>query len=103
MLTVCKEIVVFLVLAKMLESFQNGSKYGRFVKLIISLIVVLKIITPVFSLFDKEFDLEKISAQIEQRFVVESETIEMSETVLEVESIEITKPAINVEEIKWEK
>lgn len=103
MLTICKEIVVFLIVAKMLESFQNGSKYGKFVKLIISLIVVLKIITPIFSFVDGDFDLEKLASEIEHRFVTESEKIEVSEEVEPIEIVEITGTDVNVEEIKWEK
>lgn len=103
MLAICKEIVVFLIVAKMVESFQNGNKYGKFVKLIISLIVVLKIITPIFSLFGGDFDLEKMASEIEQRFVMESEKIEVSEEVKPVENIEIAGLTVNVEEIQWEK
>ena len=103
MLTICKEIVVFLILAKMLEGFQNGSKYGKFVKLIISLIVVLKLITPIFSFFDGDFDLGKITAGIEQRFAIENEIFYLSEEVGVVENIEIAETAVKVEEIRWEK
>ena len=103
MLTICKEIVVFLILAKMLEGFQNGSKYGKFVKLIVSLIVVLKLITPIFSFFNGEFDLEKITAEIEQRFLSESMKMELEEDVENVENIEIAETTVIVEEIIWEK
>lgn len=103
MLTICKEIVVFLIVAKMLESFQSGNKYGKFVKLIISLIVVLKIITPIFSLFNENFDLEKMASEIEQRFVIESEKGKISENIDSIESIEIEETMINVEEIRWER
>lgn len=103
MLAICKEIVVFLIVAKMLESFQNGGKYGKFVKLIISLIVVLKIITPIFSLLGGDFYLEKMASEIEQRFVIESEKIEVSQEVKPIENIEITGTTVNVEDIQWEK
>lgn len=104
MLTLCKEIVVFLILAKMLESFQVGEKYGRFIKLIISLIVVLKLITPVFSLFNSEFDFAKLASEIEKRLIVESESAEVIQEDIEtVEKIEISEMKVKVEEIQWEK
>lgn len=104
MLTLCKEIVVFLILAKMLESFQVGEKYGRFIKLIISLIVVLKLITPVFSLFNSEFDFAKLASEIEKRLIVESESAEVIQEDIEtVEKIEISEKKVKVEEIQWEK
>lgn len=105
MLTLCKEIVVFLILAKMLESFQVGNKYGKFVKLIISLIVVLKLITPIFSIFDNDFDLTKMATEIEERLFMEEEVLqdEMPEYTKVVENIEIQETKVNVEEIKWEK
>ena len=104
MLTLCKEIVVFLILAKMLESFQTGKKYGKFIKLIISLIVVLKLITPVFSLFDSEFDFTRLASEIEKRLTVESEVTEaVQEDIEAVAKVEISERKIKVEEIQWEK
>lgn len=104
MLNLCKEIVVFLILAKMLESFQAGEKYGKFLKLIISLIVVLKLITPVFSLFNSEFDFENVVSEMEKRLLVENESIEgIQEDIELVKKIEISEMKVNVEEIQWEK
>lgn len=103
MLKICKEIVVFLILAKVLESFQTGNKYGKFVKLTISLIVVLKLITPIFSLFDREFDWEKMMSEIEQRLVFEETIEEPVEDTMGVEMVQIEETRVYVEEIKWEK
>ena len=40
MLALCKEIVIFLLVAKLLENLGVGEKYGKFVRLMISIIVV---------------------------------------------------------------
>ena len=103
MLSICKEMVVFLILAKMLEGFQNSSKYSKFVKLVISLIVVLKFVTPIATFFQSDFDLEKITAEIEKRFVIESESVETPEEIELVETVEILKTDVSLEEIWWEK
>lgn len=102
MLALCKEIVIFLIIAKMLEGFQAGNKYAKFVKLIISLIVVLKLITPIFSLFDSQFDLTKIATEIEQELVFEEGQEKVAEYTELVETIEIPETKVEVEEIKWE-
>lgn len=103
MLNLCKEIVVFLVIAKMLESLQSGNKYGRFVKLIISLIVVLKLIGPVFSLVNSDFDLKKSIMQIEERFNDDDGIFMSDEEIETVEEVEISEIDVEVEEIRWKK
>ena len=70
MLKLCKEIVVFLFFAKMLESFGVSERYGKYVKLLISLIVVLKLITPVFSLVNGEFDFPNVALELEEKWKV---------------------------------
>lgn len=103
MLSICKEIVVFLLVAKLLENFGTLEKYGKFVRLIVSFIVVLKLITPIFSFIGGDFDLQKISSEIETRFVVGIEELESSKEISEINKIEIPVENIIVEEIRWEK
>ena len=104
MLTLCKEIVVFLIVAKMLESFQIGKKYGKFVKLIISLIVVLKLITPIFSIFNADFDMGKMAMEMEEKLVFNEESLlETANEESVIEPVEIQQTKIEVEEIRWEK
>lgn len=100
MLSLCKEIVVFLILAKVLESFQAGNKYAKFVKFIISLIVLLKIITPIISFFESDFNLTDRINEIENRFFIEEANLEEVEAVRTIEMEEIS---VEVEEIEWEK
>ena len=101
MLDICKEIVLFLILAKISESFISDNKFGRFVKLIVSLIVVLKLISPVFSLFNSGFEYENIAANIEQK--LELPSVESGkETMEEIKIEEISEMKIEVEEIGWE-
>ena len=73
MLALCKEIVIFLLVAKLLENLGVGEKYGKFVRLMISLIVVLKLIAPIFSLADGQFDFEKMTGEIEKRLMIDTE------------------------------
>ncbi len=103
MLKLCKEIVVFLFIAKLLENFGVSERYGKFVKLLISLIVVLKLITPVFSFFDSEFDFSKLALEMEKRLVVESETAVFREEVKEIETVQMSEIQIKVEDIEWKK
>jgi len=103
MLSVCKEIVVFLLVAKLLENFGTLERYGKFVRLIVSLIVVLKLITPIFSLIGGEFDLTQISSEMEKRFILDEEETFPAKEIVAVEKIEIAEGRIVVEEISWEK
>lgn len=98
---ICREIVLFLIVAKILESFISDNKFGKFVKLIVSLIIVLKLIAPVFSLFNSGFEYENIVAKIEQRLEVPN--IQLGrETAEEIKIAEIEEMKIEVEEIGWE-
>lgn len=102
MVQLCKEIVIFLLLAKLLEVFGVGEKYGKFVKLLISLMVVLKLITPVFSAFNGEFGFDKFD--FAEEMVNWGEDSENEETdIKEVGLVEIFVQQIEVEDIKWEK
>lgn len=103
MLALCKEIVIFLIVAKMFESLQSGEKYGKYVKLIIALIVVLKLITPVFSLFRTDFDFTDMVTEIEKRLFFEESGIGLESDMEQVENIEIPGIDVKVEEIQWEK
>ena len=99
MFDLCKEIIVFLVFAKVLEGFFAENKYGKFIKLIVSLIVVLKLMNPIFSFFDAEFDLAAKLNGIEYELWPEHK-----ENVTEkVGDVEITKVEVKVEDIWWEK
>lgn len=100
MLLLCKELVIFLIVAKMLEGLQSGKKYGKFIKLIISLIVVLKLISPIISVFDKDFNFKDVMENIENRLEITGEEV-VNRT--DVEMIEISDVDICVEEIWWEK
>ena len=65
---------------------------------------MLKLITPVFSLFNSEFDFAKLASEIEKRLIVESESAEVIQEDIEtVEKIEISEMKVKVEEIQWEK
>lgn len=97
MVTLCKEIVIFLFFAKILGNLGVSEKYGKFVKLLISLIVVLKLITPVFALFDGEFDFSKMALEIENELNFETEKIE------EIKTVEMSEIQIKVEDTTWEK
>ena len=101
MLSICKEIVVFLLVAKLLENFGTLEKYGKFVRLIVSFIVVLKLITPIFSFVGDGFDFKQVTSEIEKRFVVEIEEKEQSKEILEIDKIAIPAGEIIVEEIRW--
>ena len=103
MLALCKEIVIFLIVAKMFESLQSGEKYGKYVKLIIALIVVLKLITPVFALFHTDFDFTDMVTEIEKRLFFEESGIGLESDMEQVENIEIPGIDVKVEEIQWEK
>ncbi len=102
MLGLCKGIVIFLILAKVLEGFQAGNKYGRFVKFIISLIVLLQILTPIISFFESDFNFVDKVNEIGSSFVLEEQVPE--ETIIEqVETIEMPEIVVEVEEVEWEK
>lgn len=103
MLSICKEIVVFLLVAKLLENFGTLEKYGKFVRLIVSFIVVLKLITPIFSILDADLNLQQISSEIEKRFLIDIEETVPEKVTREVDKIEIPVSEIVVEEIRWEK
>ncbi len=103
MLDLCKEIVVFLLFAKMLEGFQTENKYGKFIKLLISLVVVLKLITPIFSLFDGDFDFSKMVTQIEHKLMQSEENEDAREDVAPVEKIEVAGIEVKVDAVRWEK
>lgn len=103
MLALCKEIVIFLLVAKLLENLGVGEKYGKFVRLMISMIVVLKLITPIFSLVDEQFDFEKEFGEIEKRLIMETEERMPTQMIEAVEGIQIPESKIEVEEIMWEK
>ena len=102
MLSLCKEIVIFLLIAKLLENFGTLEKYGKFVRLIISFIVILKLITPIFTWIGEDFDLSQITKEMEERLVVDLENMPDSE-MSEVDEIKIDDGKIVVEEIRWEK
>ena len=103
MLELCKGIVAFLLVAKLLENIGVGEKYGKFVRLMISLIVVLKLITPIFALLDGEFDFEKMTGEIEKRLMLENDEQMPTQMIDVVEGIQISDREIEVEEIEWEK
>lgn len=103
MLALCKEVVIFLLVAKLLENLGVGEKYGKFVRLMISLVVVLKLITPIFSLTDVQFDFEQITGEIEKRLMVETEENMPTQKIETVEGVQIPESKIEVEEIVWEK
>lgn len=105
MVTLCKEIVLFLILTKVLESFQAGNKYGKFIKFIISLVVLLKIITPIVSFFRSDFDLVDSINQIESYLIIEEENLETQVPTFQeaIENVDIKEVDIKVEEVKWEK
>jgi hypothetical protein len=103
MLSICKEIVVFLLVAKLLENFGTLEKYGKFVRLIVSFIVVLKLITPIFSILGADLNLQQISSEIEKRFLIDIEDTVPDIETREVDKIEIPVSEIVVEEIRWEK
>ncbi len=103
MLDLCKQIVIFLLFAKMLEGFWTENKYGKFIKLIISLVVVLKIITPVFSLFDSSFDLGNLATKIESELMKIEGDEERRKDVAPVEKIEVAGIEVKVETVGWEK
>ncbi|MBQ8039461.1 MAG: stage III sporulation protein AF [Lachnospiraceae bacterium] len=102
MVNLCKEIVAFLLVAKILESFQTENKYGKIIKLLIALVVVLKLITPLFTLFDSDFDFNKAVTQMEKRFVRMDGDIVTGEEIVPIEKIEIDGIEIKVGEIGWE-
>lgn len=102
MLALCKSIVIFLILAKILESFQADNKYGKFVKLIISLIVLLKILTPIISFFESDFDLIDNISEIENSFILE-DTVQEETMIEQIETIEMPEIVVEVEEVKWKK
>ena len=81
MLALCKEIVIFLLVAKLLENLGVGEKYGKFVRLMISFIVVLKLITPIFSFADGQFDFEKMTGEIERRLMIDTEEQQTSGSI----------------------
>lgn len=103
MLDLCKQIVIFLLFAKMLEGFWTENKYGKFIKLIISFVVVLKLITPVFSLIDSDFDFGKIAAKIENELMKIEGDEEIREDIVPVEKIEVAGIEVKVETVGWEK
>lgn len=103
MLALCKEIVIFLIVAKIFESLQSGEKYGKYVKLIIALIVVLKLITPVFSLVHTDFDFTDTVTEIEKRLIYGENDDGLESGMDKVENIEISGIDVKVEEIQWEK
>ena len=103
MLALCKEIVIFLLVAKLLENLGVGEKYGKFVRLMISLVVVLKLITQIFALTDVQFDFDKITGEIEKRLMVETEEKMPTQMIETVEGIHIPESKIEVEEIMWKK
>lgn len=104
MVQLCKEIVIFLVLAKIMEGFCQGNKYGKFMKLMISLVVLLKLITPIISLFDESIELTKTIERIENRIFIE-EILEENPPVFheQIEKISVEDVEILVEDISWEK
>lgn len=101
MLKLCKEIVVFLFFAKMLESFGVSERYGKYVKLLISLIVVLKLITPVFSLVNGEFDFHNVALELEEKLFFDKEAEGVKEEVDKVETVQMSGIQIKVEDIEW--
>ena len=104
MIKLCKEIVIFLFFAKILENFGVSEKYGKFVKLILSLIVVLKLITPVFSLFGNKFHIDEMAKEMEKYFMIEEENYESLEAErADIEKVNIPDVHLKVEEIQWEK
>ena len=103
MLALCKKIVIFLLVAKLLENLGVGEKYGKFVRLMISLIVVLKLIAPIFSLADGQFDFEKMTGEIERRLMIDTEEKMPTQIIETVEGVKISESSIEVEKIKWEK
>ena len=102
MLDICKEIIIFLMVAKLLESLQSGNKFGKYLKFIISLIVVLKLVSPILSVFESEFDFQKIFLQIEEKMELSSEVLYEEEFNVE-DIVEIPGVGVKVEEIQWEK
>lgn len=103
MIKLCKEIVIFLFISKLLENFGVNEKYGKFVKLLISLIVVLKLITPVFSLFNSEFDFSKLALEMEEQLTIENETELVEEEVNEIQTVQVHEIQIKVEDVEWKK
>ena len=87
----------------MLENLGIGEKYGKFVRLMISLIVVLKLITPIFSVVDGQFNFEEMTGELEKRLTLETEEKMPMQMIEVVEGVQISESEIEVEEIKWEK
>ncbi len=103
MIKLCKEIVIFLFISKLLENFGVNEKYGKFVKLLISLIVVLKLITPVFSVFNSEFDFSKLALEMEKQLTIENETGLVEEAVNEIQTVQVPEIQIKVEDVEWKR
>lgn len=103
MVKLCKEIVIFLVLAKVLEGFCGGNKYGKFIKVMISLVVLLKLMTPLISLFGKNPDISQSLERIEEIFYMEDLDKNTSVLTENVDDVKIEEIDIEVENIAWEK
>lgn len=87
MVGIVKEICIFMIISQAVLFFVPGSSYIKYVRVLVGIMMILRIIEPLFSWVDKEEKTGELSSriwQLEEQIETESEKLqtEYTETML---------------------
>lgn len=87
MISAIKEICIFMIIAQAILFFVPGSSYGKYVKLLVGVMLILRITEPLFGLVlneEKQLEIRERVSQLEQAIHMESKELiwEDSEAII---------------------
>lgn len=92
MVSVIKEICIFIIIAQAILFFVPGRSYVKYVRILVGIIMILKMTEPIFALVlneDKQQEIKDRIQMLEDRMDLESENIGLEESEIGIyESLE---------------
>lgn len=83
MIAVIKEICIFMMIAQAILFFVPGSSYGKYVRLLVGVMLILRLIEPLFGLMikdEKQLEMKERIQELEQAIHAESREIKLEDS-----------------------
>lgn len=83
MISVIKELCIFMIIAQAILFFVPGNSYGKYVRLLVGVMLILRITEPLFGLIlneEKQLEIKERVSQLEQAIHMESKELVLEDS-----------------------
>lgn len=83
MISVIKEICIFMIIAQAILFFVPGNSYGKYVRLLVGVMLILRITKPLFGLIlneEKQLEIRQRVSELEQAIHMESRELALEDS-----------------------